>query len=91
MTTARTKAALLAAVAILAAAIAYAVIHAHSESLTIVVPTGTVRAVAAGHHYGWQHNPHNPHYVTPPVPQPTCDGTWIIGNAIGDVPHCVPS
>jgi hypothetical protein len=44
----------------------------------------------AGHHYGWQHNPRNPHYVKlvrPPVPPPTC--TWVIGGAVGDVPRCV--
>jgi hypothetical protein len=46
--------------------------------------------VPAGHHYGWQHNPRNPHYVKlwrPPVPSPTC--TWVISGAVGSVPRCV--
>jgi len=41
--------------------------------------------VPAGHHFGWQHNPHNPHHR----PVPTCQ--WVVGNAIGDVPHCIPT
>jgi len=60
----------------------------------LAVFTLATPAVAANSnpHPGWQHNPRNPHYVRlwrPPVPPPTC--TWVIGNAIGDIPRCVPN
>ena len=47
----------------------------------------TATPASAHTHPGWQHNPRNPHYVWPVKTVPTC--SWVIGNAIGDVPHCV--
>jgi hypothetical protein len=73
------------------AALAFAA--AISAATTGAAATATAAPSAhtpAGHHYGWQHNPRNPHYVKPvptPRPVPTC--SWVIGGAVGDVPRCV--
>ncbi len=54
----------------------------------VVLATATPAVAANSNpHPGWQHNPRNPHYVWPVKTVPTC--SWVIGNAIGDVPHCV--
>ncbi len=56
--------------------------------LAVLATASPALAANTSHpHPGWQHNPRNPHYVWPVKTVPTC--SWVIGNAIGDVPHCV--
>ncbi len=55
--------------------------------LAVLATATPALAAASGHQRPCP--PRNKHCrpVKPPVPPPTC--TWVIGAAIGDVPHCV--
>ena len=82
----RSRLVIAAVLAVIAALVAFAVIHARGETLKIA-PTRTPHAYAAAHPHPCP--PRNPHCrpVKPPVPPAGC--TWIIGGAIGDIPRCV--
>jgi hypothetical protein len=85
----RTRLVIAAVLAVIAALVAFAVIHARGETLRIA-PTGTPHAYAASA-YAHPHPcpPRNKHCrpVKPPVPPAGC--IWVIGSAIGDIPRCV--
>jgi hypothetical protein len=46
-------------------------------------------ALSAQTHPGWQHNPHNPHYVPLTRPSSTATCTGVQTGTIGSQPHCV--
>jgi len=50
----------------------------------------SMSAVSITHpHPGWQHNPHNPHYVPLTRPTPTSTCTLVQTGTIGSLPRCV--
>jgi hypothetical protein len=83
-TTQRTTLVVTAIVAVIFAMVTFAYLHGRAEGPLVGVP----HALSAASH---QHPcpPRNKHCrpVKPPMPPPSC--TWIVGGAIGDIPHCV--
>jgi len=86
-TVTRSRLVIAAVLAVIAALVAFAVIHARGGTLNIA-PTGTPHAYAAAAR-AHPCPPRNPHCRPVKPPQPPAGCTWVIGNAIGDIPRCV--